>query len=241
MTIASSRLLAAACLIIALAGCASTPPPAPTGEPGHIPVVYTRSNGAGGVLREPAEFIEIVRREHAQNEVGRRVGLNVLMLAMGGLSLNTFDRNDLRGERLPVIDSADRIVNPIHSAYAGHLERWINDWIREDEHYAQGHFTTAIHVGQGATRLVYTGSSFGQAAETFELRTDLTVFRSLPARSMFLNPPMVRVNCSEVSEQQMTEAQWAENDYEPLHLALAQTLERCDALVAEALPQLLAE
>lgn len=224
--------------LVLVAGCA-TSPHAPSGKPGEVSVLYSRDNGAGRTLKRDPEAIRIIRREHVRTEVGKQVGLNILLLALGGVSVNTFDRGDLDGSPLLHADTQQSVANPVFLDYPEHVSTWVNTWMREKGIYANSTFANPILVGHGFVRLTYADSTDEEQREQFRLRTDMAVYKRKESASVLTITPVVRVDCSETSEEKMTEMAWAKDDYAPLKATLAQTLQRCDDKVAQALPDML--
>ena len=200
------------CVCALLSACAS-PSRQAARPPGVIGVVYTQVYPDGGRLKEIPTEVTIVKREATTSLVGAQVALNVVMLAMGGgFGFQSFSKDGFKGA---VIEgSVDRVnlTDPAAGTFMVALRASVNDAVQADTTLRQKIFNNSLNV-IGGTKLVYETLT-GTDEERYRLKTDLMIFKKKESAGLVSVTPFVTVNCQNQSPVPLTQATWAENNYQ---------------------------
>ena len=221
-----------------LGGCASTPAPS---VPGAVAVRYTTALPNGGTLKERPTEVQLVERADTHKEVGKQIGINLLILAMGGIgfSANPFSKTSLAGS--PIAASGDRanLRNPIPEEFVARLSERINAAVKADPTLAMRHWREPVNVAGGFTRLLYDDLD-GTTPESLHLAMDLTVYKLREDWSpLSFRDPRVQVDCNSKSPAARAKEDWAPDDYREVRLEFDALLDACERKVMAALPDLL--
>lgn len=227
-----------------LSACASNKAPETsqnllTKEPGKLDVLYTTSLPDGSYLNEVPTEVTIVKRRTTQKYVAEQIGLNVLMFAAlgGGGTINTFSKDDLKGEKIEGVANRQNLVNPIPKQFTDELQHKVAAIIESDAALSAKAGKKELMVEGGSTRLIYEKLE-GKDEETFRLKTELYVQAKKKKVLFYFHAPKV-VTCSADSSDLLTQAQWAEHDYELVKTTLDTTLQECEKKVVAQLSTLL--
>lgn len=215
-----------------LAGCATTT----NTPPGAVKVDYSSAFINGAKLKEVPTEVLIVKREDTGNAVAAQVGLNVLMLALGGgVAASGFSKDDLKGA--PIEDVADRryLQNPVPAGFVQSLQTAVDARMAQDKLAQAQSFRYPLVVGGGSAQLVYD-SLTGAEVPNYQLLLSLDVYKR--RESNWVLPPNL-VACSGRSEPAQPLAYWAEGSYRNVQQALSRMLADCQAKVLADLPNLL--
>lgn len=215
-----------------LAGCAFSP----TLPVGMLKVDYSQTYIDGSRLEETPTEVRIVQRETTGRNVAAQVGLNVLMLALGGgVVMNTFGKDDLTGDEITDVTNRVHLINPVPTAFVKSLQDAVDARMAQEGIWKDRDFRNPLIVGGGRAALVYdtlTGS--GDPLYQFVLQLD--VYKR--GEGSWVMPPRL-VQCSGRSEPPQPLAQWAESSYAGVKQELNRMLDACQQKVLAQLPDLL--
>lgn len=221
-----------------LGGCASTPGPS---VPGAVAVRYTTELPYGSTLKRSPTEVQLVERADTHKEVGKQIGINLFMLAMGGVGFSAqgFSKTSLAGN--PIAASGDRanLRNPIPEEFVARLSERINATVKADPALAMRHWRQPVNVAGGFTRLLYDELD-GDTPERLHLAMDLTVYKRREDWSpLSFSNSSVLVDCNSKSPTARAQEDWAPDDYREVRLEFDALLDACERKVMAALPDLL--
>lgn len=218
-------------------GTASTPNTVSAQSPAELDVLYTTSLPDGSALKEIPEEITIVKRRTTQKAVGKQVALNMLMFALGGMSIQSFSKEGLKGEKIEGVNNRQNLTNPFPKKFVDELRSEVNSAVQVDPALGKNTDKEELMVQGGFSSLIYEKLG-GDDVEKFRLNTELYV--SAKEKGFHFIPQFPRVVvCSEISDDLLSQAQWAEHDYELVKSKLDATLQGCKKKVIAQLPTLL--
>ncbi|WP_395026506.1 hypothetical protein [Comamonas odontotermitis] len=224
-------IAAIACATL-LAGCATTS----TMPPGTLKVDYSRTFINGAKLKEIPGEVQIVRREDTGNAVAGQVGLNVLMLALGGgIATNGFSKDDLKGAPIEGVDDRTYLQNPVPTAFVQSLQKAVDARMEQDKLGQTQSFRYPLVVGGGSAQLVYDTLT-GAGDANYQLLLNLDVYKRRESNWVM---PARLVQCSGRSEPAQPLSYWAEASYRNVQQELSRMLAACQDKVVAELPTLL--
>jgi hypothetical protein len=228
---------ALAILAIAVCGDASA---AETGEaiPPKLSVQYSLVFPDRSRLKEMPTEVTIVRRATTTKNAAVQVGLNVLLFAVGGgVSLNGFGKDDLKGETIE--DAVDRqnLSNAVSTAFVERMQLAINDAIKASPESVSA-MSNPLLVAGGNARLIYENLG-GSDQEEFRLKTDMLLYKKREGAGLFSVRPAIMVQCAEQSPKAVAQSQWAEDGYKAVKVELEAAWASCVQKVIADLPKLL--
>ena len=221
-----------------LGGCASTPVPS---VPGAVAVRYTTALPNGSTLKERPTEVMLVERADTHKEVGKQIGINLLMLAMGGVGLTAdrFSKTDLAGRSIDSCGGRANLRNPVPDEFVARLSERINAAVKADPALAMRHWGQPVNVAGGFTRLLYDELD-GDTPERLHLAIDLTIYKRREDWSpLSFSAPRVQVDCNSKSATARAKEDWAPDDYREVRLEFDALLDACERKVMAALPDLL--
>ncbi|WP_137921872.1 hypothetical protein [Hydrogenophaga sp. 2FB] len=225
-----------------LCACASTPTTeaqSPTATP--LRVTYSQASPSGYRLKSTPEEITIVSRSTTGKAVAAQVFLNVAMLALvGGIGVQPFSKDDLRGDRIEDVTHRDHLRNPIPTDFVTRLQEKVDAAIASNAALTNRVYENPLVVAGGSSSLVYHALT-GTDEETYQLQTKLEVFKRREGPNFWTLSPNVVVDCSDVSAEPLPRTRWAQDDYQLVRQSLDETLDACEARVMARLPELLTE
>ncbi|WP_354565771.1 hypothetical protein [Herbaspirillum seropedicae] len=215
------------------------PDPAMAAEP-RLGVLYTTSFIDGSRLKEVPEEVLIVRPKNTQNTVAAQVALNIFMFALGGgMAVNTFSKDDLKGDKIEDVKDRNRVRNQVASGFTAQLSRALNTALQSQPEMKTATFKQRVMVAGGSAKLVYEALT-GEQADLYKMSTNLSVYKRKESAGMLTFSPFVEVSCNRTSEQALPLDEWAKDDYAQVEQWMAETFEQCSNKVVGALPDLLA-
>lgn len=238
------------CLLVAVslfAGCAASPPISATahssGEvaPGPLRVVYSLRYPDGSYLKEKPSEVRLVTREATSNKVAQQIGLNLALLALGGLAFQGFSKDDLMGRPVDGVSQRDHLKVPVDTAFVTRLQARVDTAMQSSESLRLRTFARPLTVAGGSTRLVYENLK-GSDVPTFRLKTDLVIYKA--REGGFTNNLLAArvVECSNESPEAWPQTHWAEGNYLPVKTQLYTMLQACeDKVIASLESTLLAD
>ena len=199
-------------------------------------MVYSTLYANGARLKDIPAEVRIVSRESTGKATAAQVGLNIVMLALGGLSVKTFSKDDLTGDEIAGVADRSHLRNPVATDFVQTLQRAVDVHMQEQGVWAGRTFSKPLVVGGGNVKLVYANLA-GQEAPNYQLLLDLQVYKSPEERSIWSASPVV--DCHARSEPAQALSWWADNSYSQVQQQLEQMLQTCERKVVEQLPKLL--
>ncbi|MBG7621993.1 hypothetical protein I5R65_21185 [Herbaspirillum sp. AP02] len=157
----------------------------------------------------------------------------------GGMALNTFDKGDLKGDKLDDVKDRKHVRNPVSTDYVGKLSKEINAALQARTELKPGAYKNSVMVAGGSATLIYE-SLTGDEANLYKMNTELTIYKRKEDAGMFTISPFVEVSCNRVSEKALPLEDWAKDDYVMVQQWVDETLDQCSKKVVGALPDLLA-
>ncbi|MDR0479220.1 MAG: hypothetical protein LBH31_05345 [Burkholderiaceae bacterium] len=217
-----------------LAGCASEP--SKSSAPGVLQVAYSTRFIDGSVLKEPPTEVTIVRRETTGRSAAAQVGLNVLMLALGGgVAVKGFSKNDLKGERIEDASDRTNLQNPVQTAFVQSLQEAVNARMTQNHIGQDRSFRYPLLAGGGSANLIYD-TLLGSEDAQYRLVLHLDVYKR--RENSWVMPPIL-VKCSDQSDPPQPLAYWSESSYSHVRQELDRMLAACQEKVLADLPSLL--
>jgi len=228
----SACLAILASFSIVIMGCASVPA-APTGS---VRVSYSQAFFDGSSLKDVPTEIRIVQRETTGRAVAAQVGLNVLMLALGGgAGFSGFSKNDLAGDEITDVQDRANLVNPVSTEFVTSLQAAVDERMAQEGAWKERDFRNPMIVGGGRATLVYDTLT-GSEEPLYQLALGLDIYKR-PESSWII--PARSVQCSDRSQPAQPLAQWAESSYAGVQQELNRMLHACQEKVLARLPELL--
>ena len=228
----------AGCAVL-LGGCASAPPKSPdTASLGVLNVIYSTQLPDGSKLKEIPTEVTMVRRETTGKSVAMQVGLNVVMLALGGgIGFSGFSKDDLKGEKIEDAgEDRSNLQNPVISpAFLQPLQSAVNERMVQDKIGQNQSFHNPLVAGGGSARLIYDTLT-GDQDPLYQLSLELVVYKH-PEDGLFKSNRMV--SCDQRSEPPQPLAYWNESSYSHVRQELNRMLADCQQKVLAELPHLL--
>ncbi len=221
--------------IAVLAGCATPPSDIP---PGALKVVYSQHYPDGSYLKEQPTEVRIVTREATTKNVAQQVGLNLLLLSVGGLSFQGFSKDGLKGRAVDGPTDRTHLRNPIPTDFVAQLQARVDTAIRDNDRWKAQTYTYPLVVGGGYARLVYENLT-GTDEATYWLKTDLVIYRKVEGASIRSLMGPRTVSCADQSAHAWPQARWAEGNYLPVKQGMDALLAACEAKVVASLDELL--
>lgn len=221
-----------------LAACATRPESI---KPGGIEVQYSQAYPDGTWLKEIPTEVTIVRRQATVNNVAGQVALNLVMLALGGgVGVQAFDKNGLRGVRIEDAATRVNLKNPVAGEFLSRLQGRLDAAVREHPQLRDGVWQKPVLVAGGSVRLVYETLS-GDAEERFRLKNDLVIYKSREKTGLLTFSRPVMVDCRDESAEPLPQEEWARDDYRLIKLQLDAMLAACETKVLAQVPVLFGE
>jgi len=224
--------LAAAMSAGLFAGCVSTPPsPAGTLKVSYSTTLIDRSR-----LNEAPTEVQLVQRETTGRNVAAQVGLNVLMMALGGgAGVSTFSKDDLAGDPIEGVVDRSNLANPVSTGFVQSLQEAVSARMAEEGRWRDRSFTHPLVVGGGRATLVYD-NLMGSEEPQYQLALRLDVYKRREG-----NWPVAPrlVLCDGRSQTAQPLAQWAASSYVGVQQELQRMLGACQEKVVAGLPGLL--
>jgi hypothetical protein len=188
------------------------------------------------VLKEAPTEVTIVQRKTTGKVVAAQVGLNILMLALGGgVGGFTFSKDDLKGERIEDVEDRTNLKNPVPTAFVQSLQEAIKNRMDDNNMGQNQTFRYSIVVGGGSANLIYE-SLIGSEEPRYQLVLKLNVYKRAK-RGWFKSVPPV--DCSDKSAPAQPLAYWADSSYSNVRQELDRMLSACQSKVLDNLPNLL--
>lgn len=238
----NTPLRASVLLVAALASaCANNPTAPATADASPLPpqVTYSLFYADGSRLKEEPLEVMVVRRSTTGKAVATQVLFNVALFALaGGLAVNPFSKDGLKGEPVGDVQDRERVRNPISTDFVAALQARVNAAVASRPGLASKPFQHPIVVAGGYTTLVYETLS-GDAEERFQLKTDLEVFKRRESAGLFSRNPATHVSCADTSAPARPMAEWAAQDYALVRQTLDPMLENCTQRVLAQLDVML--
>lgn len=226
---------------VALLSACATPPATDTASPTAMPlrVTYSTNLGDGQWLKDKPEEVSIVTRATTGKAVAAQVFMNVAMIALvGGVGVRTFSKDQLQGERIDDVTHRDHLRNPVPDAFVSRLQQKIDAAVAADPALSDKLYEHPLVVGGGSAALVYHTLA-GTDEESYQLRTELKVYKRREKAGLFTMRPHVAVDCNDTSAEPLPRARWAQRDYLLVRETLDAALAACETRVIAQLPQLL--
>jgi len=223
--------------IVVLAGCAATP--SKDARPGSLDVQYTTQFPDETRLRSVPTEVRVVSRATTGRSVAIQIGVNVLMLALGGgVGAQGFSKNDLKGEEIADVVDRSNINNPVSTSFVAELSQSVSESISGNAEWRSRVYGRPLYIGGGSAALVYD-ELFGEKEE-FRLKLSLEVYKRKEAGGLSFSSPYQVVDCSTESEQHRPLSEWSGQDYVLVKQQLTASIEECREKVVAQLPRLLA-
>lgn len=238
----NTPLRASVLLVAALASaCANNPttPASADASPQPPQVTYSLYYADGSRMKQEPREVMVVRRSTTGKAVATQVLLNVALFALaGGLAVNPFSKDGLKGERIDDVQDRERVRNPISTDFIAALQARVNAAVASRPGLASRQFKHPIVVAGGHTTLVYETLS-GDEQERFQLKTDLQVFKRRESAGLFSMNPATQVSCADTSAPARPMAEWSAQDYALVRQTLDPMLENCSQRVLAQLEEML--
>ncbi len=202
-----------------------------------LEVSYSRVLPNGAALKEEPKEVSIVRRKNTQNHAAAQIGINIVSLALGGgVSVNPFSKSDLKGDSIEGSASRRNLANPIPTTFVRVLREDVDRVVQSNAGLKKKAVGNKLIVSGGSSRLIYEKLN-GSEEERFRLNTELYVWVEQKGFHVKLQGPK-RIDCSQSSDL-LTQAQWANNDYQLVKTRLDAVMRSCQQKVVSQLPSLL--
>ncbi|WP_157381524.1 hypothetical protein [Methylophilus sp. 5] len=206
-----------------------------------IKIIYSQYSPSGSVLKNELDEVRIIKPSNTGKELLKQVGLNVLLLPLGVVGFSGFGKTDLQGDKIDenTLQNRTNLVNPIATKYIQTVSSSINEAIAKDTVLSTQTFKKPLIVSNGLTRLIYENlQDSSEKPAQYRLYTQLIVYK--PGEGWFFGGAPNQVDCSQISQQLFTQAQWAEDDYRQVKQAFDKVLIECQVKVVAELRALLA-
>lgn len=236
MSRAASRVFICLYAAAVITGCA-TPVRTPEVPPGPPRVTFWLPPDKAHLV---ADEVRIVNSEQTRRRVGGQLLMNLALLPVGGAMVSPFSKEELPGVAIQDDDAFTRrnLRNPSLD-FVNQLQAMVDAWVAASPLAARRTFRHPLLVIAPHPRLIY--ENLNDAEEHFRLTVPLVVQKHVEPSQSMKAPPVMTVDCSQLSDQALPLQTWSQNSYLRVKTELDAAFDACTREVNAHLETLFAE